>query len=78
MKFKVTRGGGAITKVVFKVGQKTVAVDRQAPWSKKVRTGKIKKSRSKSYRGKVRAVVTFRDGSVSVKRTLTKSRARCL
>lgn len=77
-KFRVTRGGGAITKVVFKVGKKTVAVDRSAPWSAKVRTAKIKKSKSKKYRGKVRAVVTVRDGSLSVKRTLTKARLRCL
>lgn len=76
VKFKVTRGGGAITKVVFKVGKKKVAVDRKAAWSTKVKTAKIKKS--KKYRGKVRAVVTFRDGSVSVKRTLTKARPRCL
>jgi len=75
---KVTRGRGAITKVVFKVGHKTVKVDRTAPWSAKVRTAKIEKSRNKKYRGKVRAVVTFRDGSVSLKRTLTKDRPRCL
>ncbi|WP_110240479.1 SGNH/GDSL hydrolase family protein [Nocardioides gilvus] len=78
LKPRVTRGGGAITKVVFKVGRKTVGVDRTAPWAVKVNAAKIRKSKGKQYRGKVHAVITFRDGSLSIKRSRTKARPSCL
>lgn len=70
---RVTGGKGTIAKVAFKVGKRTVKVDRKAPYKVSTKASKLRR-----HRGKVHAVVTFRDGSVKTTRTITRKRPRCL
>ena len=73
VRMRIRNGGGAVHRVVFRVGKKKVGADRRAPY-----TLQRKAKRIKRHKGKVRAVVTFRDRGVTVKRTIVKKRPRCM
>ena len=70
---RVRGGQGTVAKVVFKVGKHTVKVDRTSPFKVSTKASKLRR-----HRGKVHAVVTFRDGTVKTTRTITRQRPRCL
>lgn len=73
VRLRVHNGKGAVSRVVFRVGKKKVGVDRKAPYVLQRKAERIKR-----HKGKVRAVVTFRDAEITVKRTIVKKRPRCM
>lgn len=75
---RVRGGSGTVKAVTFRAGSKKVAVDKRAPFAAKKKSATLRKSLKKRS-AKVRAVVTFREHGVTVKRTLTlKKRPSCL
>lgn len=68
------RGGrGAIDHVALRMDGRVVAVDSRAPWVLRAPTYALRR-----LDGPVRAVVTLRDGDLTVRRNLTAGRLPCL
>lgn len=75
---RVRGGAGTVKAVTFRAGSKKVAVDRRSPFATKKKSATLRTALKKRS-AKVRAVVTFREHGVSVKRTVVlKKRPSCL
>ncbi len=73
----VTGGKGAVKAVTFKAGTKRVAVDRKKPWATTKKASVLRKHLKKRS-ATLSAVVTLRDGSVTVTKTVKAKRPRCV
>ena len=77
VKLSVSGGQGAVKAVTFRVGTKKVAVDRKKPWTTTKKASSLRKHLKKRS-ATLNAVVTLRDGSLTVTKKVTTKRPRCL